>query len=332
MLKSKDFISIELQKSLFVDDSLQPNEEQQPAENTILKEFATSLLASYTCCNNGKPLFQAIQDDWNLFHAETAQQNTADLCALASSTLSTNDKVGYVNKVIEVLKEWDDLKNAIRTDSRFLVESIIPNTLQLDKYLSDAVEVYKCSPKTRFYRARLPKIKGEKFKTKDMGMPPMENAIVGRANPEGISYLYVCTEPQTCLYEVRAGLTDSVFIGTYKIKLEEELSIVNLSAHNLGLELTSDSNAIELLRERMLLNQIGKDLSTPMHRHDNPAIEYIPTQFICEYIRKKLGVDGISFTSSQTKEGTNLVLFNMEKVKCTKTKQVEITNITLEYE
>lgn len=326
MLNPRDFKSIELQESLFGD-----KEEQQPIENTILKDFSISLLAAYKRCDNGKPLFQAIQDDWNLFHNDRAKHNTAELCALASSELSADDIVNYGSDVLSILQEWDNLKNTIRTDSRFLVDSIIPQSLQLEKYLSDAIEEHKCDIKTRFYRARLPKTKGEKFKIKDMGMPPMEKAIVGRANPEGISYLYVCKEPKTCIYEVRASLTDAVFIGTYKIKDNESLLIVNLSSHNLGLELTSDSNAIELLRERMLLNQIGKDLSTPMHRHDNPAIEYVPTQFICEYIRKKLKVDGLSFTSSQTKSGTNFVLFNMDKVRCTKVQQVEITNMTLEY-
>ncbi len=41
-------------------------------------------------------------------------------------------------------------------------------------------------------------------------------------------------------------------------------------------------------------------------------IEYAPTQFLCEYI-KKLGYDGIKFKSAVSETGTNVLLFDVNE-------------------
>jgi len=59
-----------------------------------------------------------------------------------------------------------------------------------------------------------------------MGNPPNELAKSGRANPNGISYLYIANDVTT-LYEARASLFDYVSVGTFK--LEEDIRVVDLS-------------------------------------------------------------------------------------------------------
>lgn len=57
------------------------------------------------------------------------------------------------------------------------------------------------------------------------------------------------------------------------------------------------------------LYRISEEFSKP---NFCDAIEYAPTQFLCEYI-KKLGFDGIMFKSAVSKKGTNVLLFDVNE-------------------
>ena len=61
---------------------------------------------------------------------------------------------------------------------------------------------------------------------------------------------------------------------------------------------------------------------------DDTEIEYVPTQWICEYC-KIIGADGISFASSLDNNGLNYVIFNPSDAKCTKVlcRTIEEVNI-----
>lgn len=76
---------------------------------------------------------------------------------------------------------------------------------------------------------------------------------------------------------------------------------------------------------------ISADLSIPLRRYDS-EIEYIPTQFICEFIRNFTGADGILFNSSLHNGGKNVVLFGQDKVECISVKMYRITKVDIEAE
>ncbi len=63
--------------------------------------------------------------------------------------------------------------------------------------------------------------------------------------------------------------------------------------------------------------------------------EYLPTQYLCEYIRE-LGYDGIRFCSSVKKGGINVVIFDTEaKTKpyiVSNSKVVKVKDINVEFE
>src|SRR5207247_2341088 len=75
-----------------------------------------------------------------------------------------------------------------------------------------------------FYRARLSNKDG--FPKEAMGNPPSSSAAAGRANPVGISYLYLSGDLDTTLFETRAGLYDYVSIGEFR--LLEDIYVVDL--------------------------------------------------------------------------------------------------------
>ncbi len=327
MIRIDDFKSDELRASLFPDGSL---------DEELACDFFRHLIEPYTPNAVGCPLALQIMSDWDLFSDNNTATRVIDeimnLPEMAGINLNSNTPVVYSETVMKSLQEWDKLKENIKFHSRFLSALGPLESLGLKDSLLNSEEVFKSHERKQFYRARIAKIKDEKFKKKDLGMPPKELTTAGRANVEGIPYLYLCTEPETCYYEVRAAYLDRVWVGRYSVKSGEALRLVNLAPRHRSQQLSVDSEPERILRNRILMNAISKDLSTPMRRHDKDSMEYLPTQFICEYIRLILKFDGIMFRSSLKKEGANIVLFKDDKVTCREVKEFEVTKIDIQTE
>lgn len=159
-----------------------------------------------------------------------------------------------------------------------------------------------------------------------MGMRPAEKARNGRANPVGIPYLYLASDLETAISEIRPSLKDKVTVGRFK--LLEPFSIIDL--RNVSpFRFVEDEDFEKLFSMIGYLNKLGTDLSKPV----NPKaaeLEYLPTQYLCEFI-KSVGYDGVAYNSSLAK-GYNLAIFREEKLKCTRTELYEIEKTTLLYE
>lgn len=147
------------------------------------------------------------------------------------------------------------------------------------------------------------KWKRKKFKgysRRQSGPPPKEFTTAGRANPEGISYLYLCEDEQTPVYEVHPIIGQEVSVA--KIRTKKPLKIYDLTL-NLPDRHTDPDYDIP-----SLYDAIGSSFSMP---NTGGAIQYLPTQYISEEI-KKLGFDGLRFNSSLKQGGVNVVLFDPE--------------------
>lgn len=88
-------------------------------------------------------------------------------------------------------------------------------------------------------------------------------------------------------------------------------------------------NIKETIKGKLLRDRISEDLSKPMRRYDS-ELEYIPTQFICEYIKVFTDAQGIRFKSSLNKKGNNVVLFDQNLMTCTSVKKVKINSVNLQ--
>lgn len=325
MIRTNDFKSEELRVSLFPNGDL---------DQDMACEFFRRLFEPYVPNADGFPLALQIMSDWDLFtDDDTARRVIGEALSwpdLADIDLLLNTSVVYSQNVLESLQEWTKLKDSIKDSSRFLSDLSPLEKLGLKESLLNSEEVFTGRERKQFYRARIAKIKDEKFRGKDLKMPPKEITKAGRANVEGIPYLYLSTEPETCYYEVRAAYLDRVWIGRFSVNTGESLRLVNLAPRHRSQQLSVDSVPVIILRNRILMNAISKDLSTPIRRHDNDSMEYLPTQFICEYIRVVLKFDGIIFQSSLKKEGSNIVLFKDDKVTCREVKEYEVTKIDIQ--
>ena len=143
-------------------------------------------------------------------------------------------------------------------------------------------------------------------------VPPAERVTSGRANPERIVYLYAAKEIITAIGETRPRIYDHISVA--KIQLQKEVRLANLA--------TADESDIFDL-DRAKLDRIERAFSRPCRE----AIDYVPTQYIAEYI-KSLGYDGITFRSSFVPGGTNVTIFNPQVAKAIASAPYKMDSIT----
>jgi len=279
---------------------------------------------------HGTTLLELIQNDWNLFSDKPESNDVlSDLISiLGTSIMNSRTKVGYIDEIKECASYWETLKDNIKWKRRFLINTDLLEELGWDRLFKLNNQIVTLSKSEPLYRARL-HFEGDQeiFERKEMGCPPQNKAAAGRANPQGIPYLYLSKSIATTLYEIRASFLDEVSVGIFKIKDDDNINLVDF------IESASAFRNIEEIKEYtkiMLLKKfISADISKPIRRYDS-KLEYIPTQFICEYIRYITNVDGIQFSSSLHTGGVNIVLFDQEKIECIDVGLHRITKVDIE--
>ena len=280
-------------------------------------------------------LIYIIERDWELFSSNDVcekilnNQIIFELALpeeIAESIIHSgiNVKVSYIDQIEESVSYWSKLKEDLKWRRRYLTDIDEMIELGWDSLFNDS---YLIDGSTMLYRAR---INGDgqtdSYKPIEMLSPPVDKTTAGRANPQGIPYLYLSTDPKTTLYETRASYLDNITVGEFQIQEGTQLKIVDFTNNQSTFNHTD--NMIQFVTGQLLRRAISVDLSKPLRRYDS-ELEYIPTQFICEFIRYITKVDGIQFNSSLRKDGTNIVLFNQEGIVCTNVELHQITNIEI---
>jgi hypothetical protein len=200
----------------------------------------------------------------------------------------------------QLQSEWEAFVREIRFINRFhLTKSI--NLELLGNLLKRLTKRYTAGQE--FYRARISS--KDSFSVTQLGKPPCDKALPGRANPEGIPYLYLSNDPKTCIYEVRPSVLDYITVG--KFKLKQGIEIISLKDINEVSPFLLEDGIEDFMIHKKYLQKLEFELSKPLRRNDS-HLEYLPTQYLSEYI-KSLGVVGFEFRSSINKGGFNLVIF-----------------------
>ncbi len=167
---------------------------------------------------------------------------------------------------------------------------------------------------------------------KDSFIPPISSTRDMRANYRYIPYLYCANHPYTALVEVRPRLGSNVSLAT--ISVEEELTLLDFTLSYIPKNMDE--------AKQNLFADLSMLFSKPVTAEDD-ILDYIPTQYISEYV-KHLDYDGIIFRSSLTpelddKDATaeefydryNVVVFNYKKCTPVKSNVVNITRNYFEY-
>jgi hypothetical protein len=213
---------------------------------------------------------------------------------------------------------WNELRDELISKNRYFPQSSLYRKITQWENSEDFSVFFKVLELLQMdlrrditlFRAR---ISDTALNDHDMGAPPTGLASSGRANPFGISYLYMASTVETAISEVRPFNEGVVYVSELAISdavnKDNPLLFINLTnpRRDVSPFVFSEDEYELLIYSLSLLEQFSSDLSKPVKPHKSD-LEYLPTQFICEYI-KSLNYQGIIFNSSFG-TGLNYVAFD----------------------
>ena len=298
-----------------------------------LESFLSATLGLFAKDASLLDIAAKVDQDWNLFSSvSVGTQILKQTQDFRSEPLPKIQMSLYTSNISRVKESWEHFKEEIRWERRYLVDK---GSLSLDAEWDKLLRVAEpsiISPAQCFYRSRIhSEADSSVYSPDEMGAPPKELACSGRANPAGIPYLYLCEHPSTTLYEVRALYLDDVSVGRFELR--ESVPFLKIADFTTSLSLY-DMYSIgaypmeDMIRAHILHKAINQDLSKPIRRYDS-TFEYIPTQFICEYMRYEIGLDGIKYYSALRPKEINVVLFEPDNMICTEVFPVQITTTNI---
>lgn len=273
-----------------------------------LYDLFNMVVSIYEENSRGKLLVNWLKDDWYLFsHPIMEIPYAKDLLAeiLDDGEIVQKNFSPSATYNSDGLIRWETLRDELMFKNRYFLDEKL-DTDRLKELLSHLPA--EGVPEA-WYRARI-MTSDSPYSIKDMGAPPNHLATHGRANPIGIPYLYLGSMPETAISEVRPHTGEVVCVAKFKIS---SLSLIDLQAPR---KLVSpfvlvDAREIGQMRADIpFLEKLGIELTRPVLPR-SAAIDYLPSQYLSEFI-KKSGYDGVIYKSSVS-EGMNLALFDPNK-------------------
>lgn len=156
-------------------------------------------------------------------------------------------------------------------------------------------------------------------------MKPLHGkAREGRANPKGIPFLYVASDPKTAVAECRPGLGGLTTLA--RVHFAQPLRLVDCGTTRLAWELSADPAPEHL--EASIWTQINVVFSEPVSRSDDVG-EYVATQILAELFQS-MGFDGVAYRSSFGQNGYNVAAFNPDIATIETCTLYRITNVSYE--
>lgn len=277
-------------------------------EPTRLGTYFELLANVYESDPDGKSLVEWMKNDWQLFSHPT--MDVAHAKELLGEILDDGDVVrrSFVpspSYISEGLLQWETLRDEMMYRNRWFLDMSL-DTARLRQLLDLllAPELPR-----QWYRARI-RTGDDTYPIVEMGAPPKRRASHGRANPAGIPYLYLSSLPETAAAEIRPHTGEVACVADFAIP---EIRAVDLRYPRKLVSpfiLTDASEIGQLRADLPFLERLGDELTRPV-LPQGAAIDYIPSQYLCEFI-KKSGFDGVIYRSSVS-DGINLALFSPDK-------------------
>lgn len=277
-------------------------------EPHLLSDEFEILSDAYQEDPEGLTLVEHFIRDWGLFPDQLF--DVANAKALLAEILDDGEIVRKTFSPIAadeklVVGNWGELREELRFKNRYFLDQELK-----DKRLKSLLDQLIAEPLGEtWFRARISMDK-KPLPEKEMGVPPKGKASHGRANPAGIPYLYMASEPETAVSEIRPHTGEFATVATFKVK--NGLNVVDLRNPKTLVSPFTTGLTEEIVRLRAdlpFLEALGQELTRPVLPR-SAATDYVPSQYLCEFIKKK-GFDGVMYQSS-VGSGKNLALFNAE--------------------
>jgi len=225
---------------------------------------------------------------------------------------------------------WEYFCEEVKHRHRFSPNSTVSELL-MDADRAHRDLKLKITAGLSFYRAQahLAAELGGELPSKRLEAPPGRLATAGRANPAGISYLYVADNADTAIAEVRPY--SGGFVSLAVVTALNDLRIFDLTAKFI-LEYR-DPFAIDFLKEyklAILASKMDEAFAEPIGPF-TPDIDYAPTQVAAELIASA-GYSGIRYRSSLDHGGFNYVFFDPAAFEVTYNRSVRVTQVKVAHE
>jgi hypothetical protein len=141
-------------------------------------------------------------------------------------------------------------------------------------------------------------------------MKPVPNkGAEGRANPKGISYLYLADDKNTSLAELRPNIGQRMSSAEFKVN--RDLNIINcysVSKYYNYAECVFNTPLTQEDITNAIWSMINDAFTKPVTNNDSTS-DYVPTQFLAELFKSE-GFHGVCFKSGMG-EGCNFILFDL---------------------
>lgn len=310
--------------------------------NNNLVDFFEGIIDIYTGCDDLPESFpkgdlhllkDELNNRWNIFNisSDKIYNLIINICSerylvnpkifySPIAILSSNNEDYLEKNCIFKTYTWDEFKKSILYVNRFHTSIINTNVLQIfcdyirTPYLEGNV----------FYRARIANEKG--FKKEEMGAPPLGQASAGRINPEGISYLYLASQKEVAIHEIRAAAYD--YISMAKFRLKQNIEVIDIEE----LDKISPFKEIDYTQyavNKNHLKTISEEIARPI-RPQSTKLEYLPVQYICDYLKSQ-GYNGIKYKSTMCTNGYNIAIFDESLFECIEVSLIDIKELKYSY-
>jgi len=306
------------------------------AENTdvlepkYLSDTFQILVDLYKTSNTGSAIFlhEQIQKDWYIFSDLVSGEKQCELLGeICSGRVSLEEKyIPRIEQITDRIEQWNEFREELKHVNRYFPKKVPANdTLGV---LFHSLILPEEEKPTDIFRARINK-KGGKFTIEEMGRPPVDKALNGRANPLGISYLYAASDTSTAISEVQPYKGEEVTVA--RIQINGKIAIADLRDPKRTVspfELDEDGLGA-LYSEMPYLVTLGEELSKPIIPI-KADLEYLPSQYLCEFI-KSVDLGGVLYKSSLA-TGYNIALFDDTKLDFVEKKEYVVVDNTTRYQ
>ncbi len=271
-----------------------------------LAEHFAPLISIYEADSGGKILVEWLKSDWGMFsHARMDIPGAKNLLGdiFNDGELARKKFSPTTRYQSDGLDRWEKLRDELMYTNRYFPDS----NLDKDRLESLLSQLRAVDLPLTWYRARLQQ-ESTAYPIEQMGAPPKRATSHGRANPPGIPYLYLGSTEETAISEVRPHTGEMACVADFSV--DESLKMIDLRDPKALISpfVFGDEDQIAAMRNDIpFLERLGQELTRPVLPH-SAAIDYVPSQYLCEFI-KKAGFDGVIYRSSVS-GGMNLALFD----------------------
>lgn len=278
----------------------------------LLREFFEQLQGSYVVTeDDGKNLAEWFKLDWRLCDSLSILQTKELLGEIFDDANLLRSNFAPISQPTSTnLNLWARLRTELMEENRFFPKGTISDERM--HFLATQLILQNADIPAVWYRARIQET-SVPYTVDQMGPPPKEKTTHGRANPAGISYLYIASDLNTAISEIRPHTGELVTVAEFE--LTEQVNLVDLRFPRKLVTpfiCENESDIIQLRGDVEFLERLGEELTRPVLPRA-AAIDYIPSQYLCEMI-KKFGFDGVIYRSSVGSE-MNMALFYPQKAR-----------------